>query len=327
MWELTENEFRDIVRKLSKLEKHENASERGKSWMTASELLSAIGKDWTRENAKVLDEALREIYRKDDECKIRPAYYPGEDTCERLWGHVDNVPKGPAREELLETLAKHPLVLEPVEFAENAPCVFISHALVDHHFAARVRLALARCGVRSWVAEGELYGENNLFEGVEAALSRCDAIVVLITSASISSAWIDTEVKTALKKDKTVVALVDASDAPVCALLKKLLPRNTSKWRDDLLDKWLKEEGIEVTTSVLQRFMQCGSASRILKFHTSLKLALESMTFRGKVAFFPELPEEYPAETATLSFIDVANELGIKNIENADGCLGAWTPD
>jgi hypothetical protein len=61
---------------------------------------------------------------------------------------------------------------------EGVPTIFLSDALGDHHFAARVRLNLAIHGIRSWLAEGDIHEardmhENDnlpLFEAIEASL-------------------------------------------------------------------------------------------------------------------------------------------------------------
>ena len=100
-----------------------------------------------------------------------------------------------------------------------------------------------------------------LFEGVEAALGRCDAMMVLITSYSISSAWLYTEAESAMKQGKEVIALVDAGDAPVCTLLRELLPRASTKPGGGDLEMWLIGDGIEQTAAVLKRFMRVGSPS------------------------------------------------------------------
>jgi hypothetical protein len=313
MWELSDNYFFKIVHTLERLETRLDHSKRENSWMTAYELLPVIEKEQTPEGAKALDAALRARFLSDDDCDIRPAYYPGEDNCERLWGHVSNVGSLSDREALCEKLAMRPLTLEPDGLEENAPLVFLSHALVDHHFAARVRLALARFGIRSWIAEGELHEGDNLFEGVKAALGRCDTMMVLITSYSISSAWLDSEATSAMKEGKEIVALVDATDAPVCELLRELLPRASTKPSGSELDNWLSGDGIKLTSAVLKRFMRVSSPSRILKFKIALKKVLESMTFYGVVAFYPVLPQSYPEVTGALSFEDMLDELKLRS--------------
>ena len=309
---LPDNYFFRIVHVLEGLEIRLDHSERANSWRTAYELLPVIEKEQTPEGAKALDAALRARFLSDDDCAIRPAYYPGEDSCERLWGHVCNVGSGPGREALRDKLAMRPLTLEPDGLKEDAPLVFLSHALVDHHFAARVRLALARLGIRSWIAEGELHDGNNLFEGVGAALGRSDAMMVLITSCSISSAWLYTEAQTAMKEGKEIVALIDATDAPVCELLRELLFRSSTKPSGSELDNWLSGDGIKLTAAVLKRFMRVSSPSRILKFKVALKNALESMTFDGMVAFYPVLPQAFPEITRAMSFEDMLDKLKLR---------------
>jgi hypothetical protein len=134
---------------------------------------------------------------------------------------------------------------------------FLSHATNDHHFAARVRLQLGRNKVRSWIAEGELSDGCSFFEEVLFALDHCDALLVLVSSLSISLAWIDTEVETFAKKGKPVSAIIDGSDAEIIKLI--------SGWKAHCKDRdnWLDEShGTQALSDVLKRYMPQARSER-----------------------------------------------------------------
>jgi hypothetical protein len=140
MREVSEDEFEKVTTLLSGLPAPTDPSKRDKSWRSADELVREIPgllPSWT---GRELDGALRARFEARRKCPIRPAKYPGENTCTRLWGHVKCVGKGPRREKLQAQLSMKPRPLEPLALREDAPIVFLSHALEDHHFACRVRL-------------------------------------------------------------------------------------------------------------------------------------------------------------------------------------------
>lgn len=293
MPELTDENFRRIEDTLEALSKRNNVSQRRQCWRTAAEMIDLVRDEDPSWTISALDASLCTRFLANEDCRIRPAYYPHEDTCQRLWGHVENVDAGPGRDALRAKLAMNPRPLEPVHLDDDAPTIFLSHALVDHHFAARVRLNLACCGVRSWLAEGDLHEGCNLFEAIEAALQRCEAVLVLVSSLSISSAWLHTEVKTALKAGKQVVVLADVSDAPVLALLGGWI-----EYREqDGCGDWLgTDRGMTDAAGVLERYMQVASPSRVLKFRISLSDTLDSFAVAEcMVALYPDLPEKGPA--------------------------------
>lgn len=304
MTELSESEFERIVTKLGDLERRSDHSKRGESWRTAKELLSVLPEKATW-NAKELDAALVKRFLDDPKCDIRPAFYPHENTCERLWGHVKNVKEGPGRDKLRETLDRPSLDLEPGHLGTAGPLVFLSHALKDHHFAGRVRLSLLRNGVRCWLAEGDLHEGDNLFEAVEAALYRCEALVALVSSLSVSSAWLFSEVGCAMREGKQIIALIDASDVELCRFIEAWWTQNGEFDKCGQREEWLTGEGIRLTSAVLERYMRVGAPSRILKFSTGMKKTLDSLTLAGTTAFYPSSRTGWPYPTAVKSFDEV----------------------
>ncbi len=304
---LTDHDFDTIVAFLQSLPRRTDTSSRSTCWQTADQFLSLPGLQQAQGNERDLDAALCARFLSDEACPIRPAYYPGEDNCKRLWGHKENVGDGPGRGALRDKLEMKPHPLEADRLPESAPTIFISHALADHHFAARVRLNLARYGRHAWVAEGEMHEGANLFEAIEAALDRCDALMILISSVSISSAWIYTETMTAIRDDKKVVALIDASDIPVCILLRGWMNEGQKR------EGWLATDaGIQACSAVLERYMHVTSPTRVLKFWKSLEYTLSSLTMTGYAAFYPDVPAGWEGTTPWQGFESALDYLGIR---------------
>ena len=81
-------------------------------------------------------------------------------------------------------------------------------------------------GLRAWLADENIKEGERIFEGVRTALTLCDGMMIMVTRHSLGSAWVDTEIQTALglmaapgSKAKPVLFVVDASDAPLMDLL------------------------------------------------------------------------------------------------------------
>lgn len=310
---LSNDDFKRIAAFLRSLPRRSDPSTRSESWRTANQLLSLVRSQDAPCDGRELDAALCERFLSNEDCPIRPAYYPGEDSLKRLWGHKDIVGPGPGRRALQDKLAAQPRPLETDCLLEAAPTVFISHALEDHHFAARVRLNLARHGIRSWLAEGELHEGDNLFEAIEIALNRCHALMILISSLSISSAWVYTETLTALGADKKIVALIDASDTPICVLLRGWLTERQKQLAGKKHEDWLiTNEGIQASAAVLERYMRVASPSRVLKFHREVEYTLNSLTMAGYVAFYPDVPRAWADATSWNGFDGALKHLGIQ---------------
>lgn len=285
----------DIVIELRKLKKVGQGPQRDASWLTANELFDQLPSLRKFGDGAQLDSALcrwfLDVVDRREWPEIRPAKYPGRTTCGRLWGHFCNVGPGPSDPKVL--LEDNPYPLEPLDSLiskfnsqENPPIIFLSHALNDHHFAARVRFALALHGIRSWIAEGDLYDEsqnNNgrrLIEGVAASIDRCDALFILLSSFSISSAWIDTEAQSARGKGKRVATLIDASDKNVLRFFEG--------WKKYPKD-WLNNaKGKEALRKMSERFKQGGAPpSRINKFQQGVESLLNSYTLGVPMAAYP----------------------------------------
>lgn len=303
MLQIDEDFFQSIVDFLFGIQEPEDPKDRDQKWRTANELLVERPQLRSQFNdGAELDSALCARFLADGKtCPIRPAYYPGRTTLSRLWGHRIRVDDGPDNLDVM--LKAHPYPHERLKIDENidAPVVFLSHALADHHFAGRLRLALARESIRSWIAEGELNDGCKLFEAIDLSLRHCNAVLVLVSSFSLSSAWVDTEVHSAHERNKPVMAIVDASDTAIGEFLEGW--KTVSKWLE-------KPEGIQALSNVLKRFLETApKASRVLKFRDGVDSTLNSLTLAGRIAFYPDTPEELAHHGWIGQFADVLSEI------------------
>ena len=315
---LSDPDFDAIVNHLIDIPEYTDPSKRKECWRTADELLLQLPSGHHLGGAKELDDSLCARFLANEDCPIRFAYYPDADTCKRLWGHLKNVGDGPGRSKLRVKLEMKPLPLEPDHLGEGVPTIFLSHALGDHHFAARVRLNLARHGIRSWLAEGDIHAagdtqENEnltLFEAVEVSLHRCSALIMLLSSTSVSSAWVYTEAQSALGSGKKVLGLIDASDVPFC----RFLERWTAHWGGGAW-AWLdSNEGSQSTSEVLERYMQVAPPkTRVLKFRTGLEYTLRSLAM-SSVAFYPDVPPGWHGTTSWKGFEYSLDALGMQKL-------------
>lgn len=108
--------------------------------------------------------------------------------------------------------------------------VFISYSHVDAHIASLIADALRRSGVEVWIYDTQIALGDEIVNKVEHALDTADFILVLLSRASICSAWVRREVASRLMtdlaegRDTIIPVLID--DVPVPSLLKSV------RWAD-----------------------------------------------------------------------------------------------
>ena len=145
-----------------------------------------------------------------------------------LWGHEECVRAGDP--DLNELAAKPLLEFESIPIAVGAPQIFVSYSLRDVHFASRVRWVISRDGMRTWIAGGEVRKDQMLVEGVKYALNSSVAVVGLLSRHSLSSAWFDTELYSALHLGKRVILACDSTDEVLMEILGKWNPSDFYKF-------------------------------------------------------------------------------------------------
>ncbi|WP_089729352.1 toll/interleukin-1 receptor domain-containing protein [Candidatus Thiosymbion oneisti] len=80
--------------------------------------------------------------------------------------------------------------------------VFLSHSDKDRAFATRICDCLIAHGIPIWYSRKSIIGARQWHDEIGAALSRCDAFVVLLSPASVESKWVKRELLFALQTDR-----------------------------------------------------------------------------------------------------------------------------
>jgi hypothetical protein len=85
--------------------------------------------------------------------------------------------------------------------------IFFSYAQDDRGFASELGQALNALGHEVWVGTETLLWGESLFDRTQAALKGSDAIVLLLTTASLKSQWLAFELGAAVVQGKKVIPI------------------------------------------------------------------------------------------------------------------------
>jgi TIR domain len=301
-----------IEEELGRLPRVNTGLDRDKSWMSAGQisewLASCHSVSLTPE--EVESELLRWWRKNRDEagCPLRPAKYPSLTACCRLWGHVGVV--DPAPDGLEPARINEPIVLDRIDLHPDKGRLFLSYSMRDLHLAAWLRLVIGKqYGHSVWLADQGVQCGDLIFEGVRWAMNQCVGMVVLVTGHSLGSAWMDTEIETAVgllspgplatPKPKPIIFVADATDPKLMKLLNYWKP-GEAKLPDqsplDPLDPLICEFArIEKNDHRCEKYRY--NAMKILG-HMGIPLS--------QLALFPQRPHGWQGDAA---FTDVGSAL------------------
>lgn len=79
---------------------------------------------------------------------------------------------------------------------------FISYSSKDQEFADRLHADLQNAGVRCWFAPHDLPIGDDTRETIDAQIRVREKVILILSEASVASAWVSREVKTALEEEK-----------------------------------------------------------------------------------------------------------------------------
>lgn len=88
--------------------------------------------------------------------------------------------------------------------------VFLSHAKADSDHVSLVARQIEALGIKVYLAEHDSMPGTSLAQKVEDAITRCHAVVVLITTTSINSAFVQQEVGIAHSRNKPIIPIVES---------------------------------------------------------------------------------------------------------------------
>jgi uncharacterized protein YjbI with pentapeptide repeats len=80
---------------------------------------------------------------------------------------------------------------------------FISYSSGDQEFADKLYADLQNEGVRCWFARHDVKGGKKLHEQIDEAIRRYERLLLILSLNSLSSAWVETEVRNALRRERT----------------------------------------------------------------------------------------------------------------------------
>ena len=97
------------------------------------------------------------------------------------------------------------------------PLVFISYSRIDKEFARRLLRKLAKIGINCFLDEKNIEWGNSISDTISGALKECAAVIVIISPASLKSAWVPFEVGQAVSTGKRILPLLThpALDVPL----------------------------------------------------------------------------------------------------------------
>lgn len=89
------------------------------------------------------------------------------------------------------------LVGKPIEFYS----CFISYSTKDQEFADRIYADLQSKGVRCWFAPHDMRAGKKLHEQIDEAIRLHDRLLIILSTASMESEWVNTEISKARKRE------------------------------------------------------------------------------------------------------------------------------
>jgi hypothetical protein len=80
--------------------------------------------------------------------------------------------------------------------------VFLSHSSQDRSFVLRLARTLKQHKIKYWYSATHIAGAKQWHDEIGRALARCDWFLVVLTPASVRSAWVKRELLFALNQDR-----------------------------------------------------------------------------------------------------------------------------
>lgn len=125
------------------------------------------------------------------------------------------VPAKPAESPAAARTTQKPPLAEIVEEVLTEPpspqpqiTVFISHSSKDDDFVDQLAADLRQSGVQTWVDHKDIVAGEDWDDSVQAALDRCDAMVLVLTPESVASRNVKVEWARYLKVDKPIIPVI-----------------------------------------------------------------------------------------------------------------------
>jgi uncharacterized protein YjbI with pentapeptide repeats len=92
----------------------------------------------------------------------------------------------------------HALARKPLDYSS----CFISHSSKNQDFAERLYADLQNKGVRCWLALHDMRTGDKIRECIDETIRLYDKVLLILSEHAITSSWVETEVETALEKER-----------------------------------------------------------------------------------------------------------------------------
>lgn len=135
--------------------------------------------------------------------------------------------------------------------AEQFQSCFISYAHEDEVFASKLYMDLTKHGIACWYAPKNMVLGQDLYDSIDEAIEQYSRLIVILSSFSTNSSWVEDEIKKAFAKErvsgeKIIIPIVISEQLNRKAWVKKVLDNrhyaNLLNWRNETLYKdWLKK--------------------------------------------------------------------------------------
>jgi hypothetical protein len=114
--------------------------------------------------------------------------------------------------------------------------VFVSHSSCDAWIAHQMAKELKSLGAECWLDQKDLKGGDQIIDTIVDGIRKCNEAVVLISSTSVSSQWVNFEIGAVVILDKRVTPILNNVAPDAMAPMKgvKAIDLNT-------FDEFLKQ--------------------------------------------------------------------------------------
>src|SRR5262249_15002155 len=79
---------------------------------------------------------------------------------------------------------------------------FISYSHADEEFAKRLHSRMVQAKLRVWYAPEDMKGGRKTLDQLEGAIQVQDKLLLVLSKASMQSGWVETELRTALRRER-----------------------------------------------------------------------------------------------------------------------------
>ncbi len=118
---------------------------------------------------------------------------------------------------------------------------FVSYSSTDQEFAERLHADLQNNGVRCWFAPNDMRTGDRIRDTIDQQIRVHDKLLLILSSGSVVSNWVESEVETAIEKEMgreailfplRIDASIDRSDVAWARMVKRRHITDFSGWKD-----------------------------------------------------------------------------------------------